>query len=312
MRELSLGEYIKQERIRQGITQEQLCEGICEPITISRMENGKQIPSYTRICTFLQRLGLPDDQYFALLNQNELEIKTLQDEIRADIIRFGRAKPENRPAIRASGIQKLEKLECTNERIIQQYILAMRGSFGTPQGAYSPKERLELLLETLHITVPNCNLEEIGLGLYSLDETSLISQIANVYADMGQLNKSIDIYRQLLKYIHKHYSKISRYAGKVALVSHNYTQVLLISGRYKDAFEIAELGRNICVKYNHYQFLPGILDLIGEYHYYKGSLEKCKEYYRDAYCLYKVIGNDRDRLLLEKMAKEQLNMDFCF
>ena len=41
MQELSLGEYIKRERLRQGITQEQLCEGICEPITISRMENGK-------------------------------------------------------------------------------------------------------------------------------------------------------------------------------------------------------------------------------------------------------------------------------
>ena len=108
MRELSLGEYIKQERIKQGITQEQLCEGICEPITISRMENGKQTPSYTRIRTFLQRLGIPDNQYFALLSQNEIEIKTLQDEIRADIVWFERARPKDQPAIRAAGLKKLE------------------------------------------------------------------------------------------------------------------------------------------------------------------------------------------------------------
>ena len=55
MKELFLGEYIKQERLKQGITQEQLCEGICDPITISRMENGKQMPSYNRIRAFLQR-----------------------------------------------------------------------------------------------------------------------------------------------------------------------------------------------------------------------------------------------------------------
>ena len=52
MREQFLGEYIRQERLKRGITQEQLCAGICEPITVSRMENGKQTPSYSRICAF--------------------------------------------------------------------------------------------------------------------------------------------------------------------------------------------------------------------------------------------------------------------
>ena len=80
MYEILLGEYIKQERIKQGVTQEKLCEGICESITVSRMENGKQMPAYHRIRAFLQRLGLPDDRYFALLSKNELAIKTLEDD----------------------------------------------------------------------------------------------------------------------------------------------------------------------------------------------------------------------------------------
>ena len=117
MRELFLGEYIKQERLKQGITQEQLCEGICEPITVSRMENGKQTPSYNRICAFLQRLGLPDKRYVALLSKNELEIKALQDEIRADSIRFERAAPEDCHHIRVAGLQKLGQLENLQERM---------------------------------------------------------------------------------------------------------------------------------------------------------------------------------------------------
>lgn len=87
MQEISFGEYIKRERMKQGITQEMLCEGICETITVSRMENGKQMPSYSRIQAFLQRLGLPDDRYLALLGPKEMEIKTLQDEILADVVR---------------------------------------------------------------------------------------------------------------------------------------------------------------------------------------------------------------------------------
>jgi len=72
---------MKQRRLELGLTQEELCEGICEPITISRMENGRQTPSRNRINALLQRLGLPDDRYFALLSKREEEIAALQKEI---------------------------------------------------------------------------------------------------------------------------------------------------------------------------------------------------------------------------------------
>lgn len=316
MREQFLGEYIRQERLKRGITQEQLCAGICEPITVSRMENGKQTPSYSRICAFLQRLGLPDDRYFALLSKNEMEIKVLQDEITADVIRFERATPEKRPSIRTEGLKKLDELERlaeVDERIIQQYILSKKSIFGKPDGPYSPEEQLELLLEALHLTTPDLDLEEINLGLYSLEETSLLNAIACDYAQMGQLKKAIDIYRQLLKYVQKRYCDgMSRYAGKFALVAHNYTRTLFAVKRYDDAIEVAELGRKVCVEYAHYQFLPGLLDLMGGCYFYQGDLDKCKEYYRDAHCLYRIIGDDHDRLLLEKEAKEHLGLEFPF
>ena len=41
MKNVFLGEYIKQRRLDLGLTQEQLCDGICEPMTLSRLENGK-------------------------------------------------------------------------------------------------------------------------------------------------------------------------------------------------------------------------------------------------------------------------------
>ena len=81
MREIPIGAYIRQNREAQGLTQQQLCEGICEPATISRIENGQQTPYRSRLSALLQRLGLPDDRYFALLSPNEIEISSLQAEI---------------------------------------------------------------------------------------------------------------------------------------------------------------------------------------------------------------------------------------
>ena len=48
MKNVFLGEYIKQRRLDLGLTQEQLCDGICEPMTLSRLENGKQTRSEER------------------------------------------------------------------------------------------------------------------------------------------------------------------------------------------------------------------------------------------------------------------------
>ena len=313
MRELFLGEYIKQERLKQGITQEQLCEGICEPITVSRMENGKQTPSYNRIRAFLQRLGLPDERYVALLSQSEMEIKTLQDEILADIVRLDRAAPENLAGIRADGLKKLEALEALaeeDERILRQYILSSRATLGKPDGPYGPEEQLELLLEALRTTVPHFDLEEINLSLYSLDETELLNKIAVAYERMGQSRKAISIYSQLLKYVQKHYHKLSRYAGRFTLIAHNYTRSLALAGRYDDAIEVAELGRKVCAEYAHYQYLPGLLHILGGCYFYKGDLDQCREYYLCAYYIYKIVGDDHNRLLLEEEAKQQLNLAF--
>ena len=38
MQNFFLGDYIKQKRLDLGLTQEQLCEGICEPMTLSRLD----------------------------------------------------------------------------------------------------------------------------------------------------------------------------------------------------------------------------------------------------------------------------------
>ena len=40
-----IGTFIKQRRKELKLTQEQVCSGICDPVTLSRIENGKQTPS---------------------------------------------------------------------------------------------------------------------------------------------------------------------------------------------------------------------------------------------------------------------------
>lgn len=219
------------------------------------------------------------------------------------------------PAIRAAGLEKLAELESITEKddhITRQAILGYKATFGKPDGPYSPEERLELLLKALRMTVPHLDLEEINLGWYSMDETTLLNKVAIAYSMMGQRKKAIDIYRQLLKYVQNHDKELNRYAGKLTLITQNYARELLLEKRYEEALEVAELGRKACVEYGHYQVLPGLLDLLGGCYFFVGDRERCEKYYRRAYYMYEAIGNESDRLLLEKDAKEHLGADFQF
>lgn len=101
-----LGDAIKRKRLELGLTQERLCEGICEPITLSRLENGKQTPSRTRLHALMERLDMPEDQYYALLSKHELEVEALQREITSLNLRFTQAKGEEKRELRAQALQK--------------------------------------------------------------------------------------------------------------------------------------------------------------------------------------------------------------
>lgn len=62
MEEFKLGTYIKKHREELGMSQEDLCGGLCAVSTLSRIENNQQDPSRRLTMSLLERLGLPRDK----------------------------------------------------------------------------------------------------------------------------------------------------------------------------------------------------------------------------------------------------------
>ena len=73
-----LGEVVREQRKLLGLRQELVCEGLCTPMTLSRFESGRQTPSRDCVVAILQRLGLPDDQYYAQLTKEETQLSRLK------------------------------------------------------------------------------------------------------------------------------------------------------------------------------------------------------------------------------------------
>ena len=303
MKNVFLGEYIKHRRLDLGLTQEQLCEGICEPMTLSRLENGKQTPSRNRINALLQRLGLPDDRYFALLSKNELETEALQKEIVA--CNVTEKVPE--------GFEKLaqfEKLADPDDPIAQQFILRSREVLGCLDRRYTPQERINLLMQAIRLTVPRFELDQIEQFLYSRDEITMVNQIGLAYSDDGQNEKAAEIYAQLLRYVRKHFKETITSIGVLPLILYNYSRVLDLCGRYREGAELAQECRKACIQYGHYQELPRCLEIEAECRHFMGDDKNSRELYYQSYYLCKVIGYQVGLDVVIKEAKEYLGMEF--
>lgn len=313
MQEVFLGEVIKRRRLELGLTQEQLCEGICEPITISRLENGKQTPSRNRINALLERLDMPADRYFALLSKHELEIEALHKQITALNVKFTQALREERKAIREKALQlhhNLENLADKDDMISRQLILRSRIILGKEDGPYSYAEKKEILLEAIRLTCPSFDLEEMGSGLYTTDEIKIINQLALVYVCAGEHMDAIGIYSQLYKYIRKHFSNIPPTRAHLCMVSFNYARELGVVGQYQKAIEIAEEGRRVCLDYGHYLSLPGLLSVMAESYHFLGDDAKSKDYYYQTYYLGKVVGDENNLQITRDEAMKYLGIDF--
>ena len=83
MEKNTLGETIYHLRKKSGLTQEALADGICSPVSISRIENGKQMPSGKVLEQLLARLGTSTYQLCNIYYENECQSSLRQtlDEI---------------------------------------------------------------------------------------------------------------------------------------------------------------------------------------------------------------------------------------
>lgn len=316
MQEIFLGAAIRQRRLELGLTQEQLCEGICEPMTISRLENGKQTPSRNRINAILERLDMPADRFYALLSKNELELEEKQKQIVGYNVQFSQANDENKQKVRTLAIEAHHALEAIMEHddmISRQLLLRSRVILGEDDGnPFSLEKQQSMLLEAIRLTSPAFDLDEIGQGLYTVEEIKIINQIATAHIRADKHMEAIHILRQLYIYIRKHFQNIPSYQTQISMVAFNYSRELVMVGQYEKAIEIAEDGRKSALKSGHHLSLPGLLSVMAESHYFLGNYTRSKYLYYQSYYLCKAFGDERNAKLTQRDAKEYLNLEFEF
>lgn len=204
MNRFMIGEYIRTQREAKEINQDDLCRGICNRSTLSRIERGRQEPSYYTLKVLLQRLGIPEERFQILMGPQEFEIEELQQEIVADNVKHDFS----------SALKKIERLEtlfqAEQQPVLQQFVLRVRALAGYEKDGqhfdYDYSTQREMLTHALELTCAGIHLKNMGRFLLGEDEAKIINQIAITYSEEGNRRQAIEIYRQLIRYVQRNFA----------------------------------------------------------------------------------------------------------
>lgn len=294
MKAYNIGLFIKKKREEQHIRQEDLCRGICDKSTLSRIERGKQEPSSGILGVLLQRLGINEDQLAVLLGPKDFEISDLQKEI----IGLNSQKEYEKAAEK---IRRLEQLVEPTDKITQQFILRSKALIHFPEDY--PASR-DLLLQALSLTLPDFDFDHISNYLLGIEEVKILNQLANSYSEAGDRRFAIHIYRQLFEDSRKHLLNSEAKVSLFTMLSYNYSRLLGLERRYEEEIEIATLGQQTCIRYNKCQYLGGLLLNIACALHELGKNDESKNKLIDAYYAHKLMQNESSCNLIVDYAKQ--------
>lgn len=250
MEYVQAGQIIRELRKRKGMSQEKLCEGLCEPPTMSKIEKGKQYPSKKLLDALLIRL-----QYYV-----ELQVP-LSDED------FSRARLEreiiSRIANRNFDVADLAEQyrACSssmNKHDLQFYLMTLAIHHGQSQS--DRKGALRELEEAIRFTIPRYKIgDAIDSATFTSVEFTILNNIAINLWFLGREDEAITLMAQLFNILNSYDMDMEEYAKRLPPVSYNLSLWLGLKKEYAESLYIAEKGIQCCRKYGKYSNLADLL-----------------------------------------------------
>jgi len=225
----TLGDVIRELRKAKKLTQEELAEGICSSVSLSRIENGIQMPSGQTLERLLQRLGTSLYQICNIYYENDQQQKfdEKMDEI-MELFSVGNFSATH------SFISEIEKESLPPFQ--KQYVLFLRAALGLYEGG-ELSDILDCLRESLSQTKPAFNYENFTNTLLTPIETNVLNVMSVVYNKMGCLKDAISLNSQLYQVLCRSNSKLKKHSILKANVLFNLVEYLEADKRFEEAWQ---------------------------------------------------------------------------
>ena len=299
MEKYKIGDTIRFLRKEIGLTQEQLAEDICSPVTISRIESGVQFPSENILKLILDKLGqdinninitnfTKDDNFENLFNVGKNYLLKNNFEKTKEIIEELHKKQN----LDLLDIQKLNILEIGVDMGLEIY-----------EKNTTSSEFIKRIYKALSITKKNIDVLNIDKIPLSLQEINLLSFLAIVFSNNNMLDEAIEIDKNLIKCFDFYKIKTLEQNTTNILILMNLAQFYETKRMYFEAIKTLDEALDISKNSVYSPFLCEICFLKGRILFKQGKITEGKEILEDIYPYFKIAENKDIAFYIEKIIK---------
>lgn len=289
---------IRSRRTVLGMSQAELADGICDPVTISRIECGKTKPKRKVQEKLMKKLGMGGESFIAIHQVEHPELAEQADKIAVLLNRGASAQAEEL-------FHQLERQVRSDSRYVKQYMMSMKAVILYNLGRISAGEHVAMQKEALYMTVPRVEIEKLRGWCFSRQESTIINCMPHSYEKLGKREEMIQ-WLDLLRtsYENKPFP-LEYYSAAYELTMRNLGDLLGNAGEYERAIEASDAsirmgiktGRGIVVRMSLYDRGWDMEQLWEKGIYTK---EESLQYMKASYGVSKLFSADRINDFIQK------------
>lgn len=302
----NLGQVIKRTRESLGMTQETLCEGICSPETLSRIETGKSTPNRANFQALMERMGKCGERYLPFVHSDDIQLMM-------EWKRLNQLLAKRQYKELYATLVEYEKNIDMDDKVNRQFVLRMKAISKYYLGEIDVHEKRRMLIEALQCTVPEYHDGMALSNVYSRSEITIMCNIAVSYMEEEELERAMEVLRQVEQYFSvTNMDRDERNVSEILLIS-NFSQCIGRCGDAKTALEMGERGLRMCIDAKNGSNMVSFLYNTGfEMELLKADEKACKERMIQAFCVAELNGDTRQMKHIEQHWKGKYGGELSF
>lgn len=241
-------EVIRLTRNALELTQEQLSEGICEVITLSRIENGHHSVKRSTYRQLMEKMGRLTDTRYAICIDKDGVLSEDRLELERAFKRYDYEAAEYY-------LQRLKE-KADDNLLTRQYIFKANALISYRLRRINDKEFVETLEKSLHnacepVLVYEQYLNNKKVFPYTKMELLLLTNLAGAYREIGNFERSIMLYNLILKCLDAKYLGAPDCIRMQIAVRNSLAIVYEMKGEYVEAIKEIDSCLELARKYDY-------------------------------------------------------------
>lgn len=272
----SAGAIIREARLKAGVSQEKLSEGICSTLSLSRIENGTAGVSPSTFQALMAHAGAPCEAFPIFANRTDFDCFYSLKRARfyLDCWQLRETYEE---------LDKIEAMNFAENKFYYQEWLLLHCKLQFRSGCGNHSETYNTLLESLYISRPEIDFSDFRNLLLSLNEIELLIAIAQEVLYLGNQEICLDICTQISTYLEN--SQIM-FLEKDRLLADNaivYAKYLIATKDYVTSIKVIDAFRLKMIKNADDAPLHELTFLYGLNQYYNSNIDDALVMFKTAF-----------------------------